>query len=120
MPRDRSDFKYVWDMLEAAKVVTALTTTKTLAEYEADIALRYAVERGVEIIGEAARGVSDEFREKHHNIPWSAIIATRHIIAHEYGDLQHDKLWRIATSHIPSLMAQLEAIIATNPPPTSN
>ena len=78
--------------------------------------MRLAVERAVEIIGEAARRVNESFRDQHPEIKWSAIIATRHILAHEYDDVKHDKMWRIATQHVPVLIAQIEPIIQSNPP----
>jgi uncharacterized protein with HEPN domain len=45
--------------------------------------LRSAVERQVEIIGEAARRVSDSFRQQHSEIPWSTIMGQRHVLAHD-------------------------------------
>jgi uncharacterized protein with HEPN domain len=116
MPPEKTDFKYVWDMLDAAKTVIELTAGVTLEGYERDKHKRLAVERCVEIIGEAARRVSAEFRIAHGAVAWSAIIATRHILAHEYGDVQHDKVWRIATQHVPVLITQLQAILADEPP----
>lgn len=116
MPPEKSDLKYIWDMLDAARTVVELTQGKTLADYERTKMLRLAVERSIEIIGEAARRVSDEFKASHAAVPWTAIIATRHVIAHEYGDLQNDKVWRIVTTHIPALVVQLAPIIEKNPP----
>lgn len=116
MPPEKSDLKYVWDMLESARNVESMVRGQTLDEYTSNTMLRLAVERSIEIIGEAARRVSPAFRDQHPNIPWSAIVATRHIIAHEYGDLQHEKLWRMATTHVPELIAKLTPILEANPP----
>jgi len=116
MPPERTDLKYVWDMLEAARTVDELPCDRTLDDYERTKWLRLAVERAIEIIGEAARHVSAEFRAAHPGVAWSAIVATRHVIAHEYGDIQNDKLWRVARTHVPVLIAQLEPIIDANPP----
>lgn len=116
MPREHEDLKSVWDMVDAARGVTDLVRTKTLAQYSSDRALQWAVERGIEIIGEAARRVSDEFRASHPEVAWAAIIATRHIIAHDYDDVQHDKVWRVATHHAHVLIQQLEPILRERPP----
>ena len=116
MPPEKTDLKHVWDMLDAAKDVVRWTGNRTLVDYEQDKMLRLAVERSVEIIGEAARRVSKSFQESHPAVPWSAIIATRHIFAHEYDDLKHDKVWRIATTHVPALIEQLEPVLEANPP----
>lgn len=74
------------------------------------------MERLIEIIGEAARHVSEDFRARHPAVRWNAIIATRHIIAHEYGEIQPDKIWRVVFTHLPELEALLAPIIAANPP----
>lgn len=116
MRPDHSDLKYVWDMLDAAQSVVEWTTGRTLADYEQTKWLRMAVERSIEIIGEAARHVSDNFKTRHPAVPWQPIIATRHIFAHEYSDLKHDKVWRIATTHIPALIPLLQPILDANPP----
>jgi uncharacterized protein with HEPN domain len=55
MPVPKDDRFYLWDMLTAARAVVDFTCGHTLAEYEADLLLRSAVERQIEIIGEAAR-----------------------------------------------------------------
>jgi uncharacterized protein with HEPN domain len=116
MQPEGRDLKYPWDMRDAAETVVELTAGQSLEQYERSKVTRLAVERSVEIIGEADRRVSPAFRAAHPEIEWSAIIATRHIIAHEYGDIQHDKMWRIATEHVPRLVAALTPFIEANPP----
>ena len=73
--------------------------------------LRGAVERHLEIIGEAANRVSLDFQANHPEIPWRRIIAQRHVIAHEYGEIKHELIWKVATVNIPELIAQLETLI---------
>ncbi len=120
MRPEKSDLKYVWDMVDAARSVVEWTEGRSLVDYERTKWLRMAVERSVEIIGEAARHVSDEFRSAHPGVPWQAIIATRHVFAHEYDDLKHDKVWRIATTHVPALIRVLQPILDANPPGTND
>lgn len=92
MPRKPpKDYRvYLADMLTAALAVVAFTEGKTLAEYQADLLLRSAVERQIEIIGEAARRISKSKRDAIHGIQWSGIISQRHILAHEYGEIKDD------------------------------
>jgi len=78
--------------------------------------LQDAVERRVEIIGEAARRLSDGFREKHPEIPWRPIIATRHILSHEYDVINDETIWRVATIHVPALVDLLKPLIPPIPP----
>lgn len=116
MRPDRTDLKFVWDMVDAAATVVELTAGKTLVDYERTKWLRLAIERSIEYTCEAARHVSAEFRACHPQIPWSAIVATRYVFALEYGALQHDKVWRIATTHVPALVRELQPILDGYPP----
>lgn len=113
MPRKPpKDYRvYLADMLTAARAVVAFTEGKTLVEYQSDLLLRSAVERQIEVIGEAARRISRTRRESMHGIQWSGIIAQRHILAHEYGEIKDDLVWRVATVHVPALIAQLRPLV---------
>ena len=115
-PEDR-DAGYLWDMLDAARTVRDFTTGLELDEYRADRKLQLAVERAIEIIGEAARLVSASFKEQHPEIPWQQIIAQRHVLAHDYGEISHDRIWLVATRRIAELINQLEPLL---PPPPAD
>ncbi|MGD9789959.1 MAG: DUF86 domain-containing protein [Phycisphaerales bacterium] len=115
MPLDEADLKHLWDMLRAARSAQNIIAGVSQEQYLRDEIRRFALERAIEIIGEAARRVSERSRSQ---IPleWGAIIATRHIVAHEYDTIQHDTLWRIATLHIPEMIQVLAPVIDSNPP----
>jgi uncharacterized protein with HEPN domain len=115
MPRERDDISLLWDMREAARKVRQFVAAKTFHEYSQDEVLQAAVERKLEIIGEAARGISDEFQQEHPEVPWRGIISQRHFLAHEYGEVRQEKLWRVATIRIPELLDQLEKLIPPLP-----
>jgi uncharacterized protein with HEPN domain len=104
-------------MQQAAKEAVEFTSHLAEAEYLNTLVVRRAVERSVEIVGEAARKISESGRAAMPQIAWPAIIATRHIIAHEYSEVDHTKLWRITTTHLPPLIGQIEQILADHPPP---
>lgn len=70
------DTSYLWDMLDAARAVREFVNLRSFQDYLNDHMLRSAVERHLEIIGEAARRVSSEYHEAHPEIPWSRIIFT--------------------------------------------
>jgi uncharacterized protein with HEPN domain len=113
LPKD--DRVYLWDMLTAARAVVTFTHGRSLAEYESDLLLRSAVERQIEIIGEAARRVSRELQEAHPEIPWRPIQAQRHVLAHDYGEIKHGRIWRVAETHVPELIVQLEPLVPAPP-----
>ena len=115
MPRKREDASLLWDMLDAARKIRQFVAGKTFHDYSQDEVLQSAVERKLEIIGEAARGISQQFQQEHPEVPWRGIISQRHFLAHEYGEVRQEKLWRVATVRIGELIEQLEKLIPPLP-----
>jgi uncharacterized protein with HEPN domain len=116
MPPETGDASYLWDMLDAARAVKEFVSHRSYQDYLRDRMLRGAVERHVEIIGEAAGRISKTFRDAQPEIPWQRIIGQRHALIHEYGEIQHDLIWKVATAHIPALIENLERLIPPVPP----
>ena len=103
-------------MLTAAEAVARYSAGKARGDLDRDEILRDAIERRLEIIGEAARGVSDSFQNAHPEIAWTKIMATRHILAHDYDAVNYDILWRFITVHVPELVCLLKPLIPPIPP----
>lgn len=85
-PEER-DPAHLWDMFEACRAVVEFTESVTLEEFlvagrDGEI-LRLAVERELEILGEAARRISDRFRKEHPKIPWKELVGLRNVISHQ-------------------------------------
>jgi len=115
MAADKADLAFVWDMWDAARAIKEFVAEKTFYHYSQDRMLRGAVERHLEIIGEAAKRVSKGLREEHPEIPWGRIVAQRHVLAHEYGEVKHELIWKVATVHIPQLIEMLEPLLPPSP-----
>ncbi len=109
------DPAHIWDMLDAARSVLFFVGNRTLEDYLEDSVLQAAVERKIEIIGEAARKVSDEFKESHPEIPWRKIVNQRHVLAHEYGVIDHRIIWNVIDESIPELIRMLEPLLPSIP-----
>lgn len=118
MQPDERESAYLWDMLDTARFIREMMASIPFYQYNRNRAMQWSVERGLEIIGEAARRVPDDFRERHPEIPWRRIIGQRNVIAHEYGEIKQEILWRLTQEHIPELIVLLEALDLT--PPSSN
>jgi uncharacterized protein with HEPN domain len=71
-----------------------------------------AVIRWIEIIGEAARGVTTELREAHPEVPWRRMVAMRNVLVHGYFDIDVDLVWSVAQNDLPRLEAQIRAILS--------
>lgn len=92
------------------------TEGATRDRLSSDLMMQFAVVRAVQIVGEAARKVSPEFRLLHPEIPWVAITAMRHRIVHEYMKVDLDIVWKVVQVHVPELLR----LIATLLPPDSS
>ncbi len=116
MPLVERDAAYLWDMLDSARSVCEFTAGVQFDTYQSDRKLQLAVERAVEIIGEAARRVSEEFRRDHPEIPWRSMIAQRNVLVHEYGEIKHERMWLLVIEHLPALVRNLEKLVPPIPP----
>jgi len=115
MQPEQRDVSYLWDMLQAARQVIGFARGATLAEYSTNPMLHLAVERAIEIIGEAANRVSPSFQQAYPEIPWRKIVDQRNVLVHEYGDVEHALIWDLVQRHLPILVEQLEDLVPTPP-----
>jgi len=113
-PEDK-DIALLWDMRQAAKEVLEFMKDVPFARFTTEKVLRYAVERQIVVMGEAARRVSQSFKDAHSEIPWNAIVGQRNVLAHEYGDILVERIWLVATERIPELIALLDPLIPPAP-----
>jgi len=105
------DDAYLLDMLLAARKAQAFTVGVTQDQFEHDEILQNAVIRVIQIIGEAASKVSDEFRQAHPEIPWHGIIGMRHRLVHDYLHIDLIRVWQVVEKDIPALVPLLEPLV---------
>jgi uncharacterized protein with HEPN domain len=111
MPPNERDMSYLWDMRKYALEIKEIINGVPHTRFIENKTIRYAIERLLLIIGEAANHVSREFKEQHSNIEWAQIIGLRNILAHEYGEVKIDKIYLAATKSIPALLEHLEPLL---------
>jgi uncharacterized protein with HEPN domain len=116
MPLSWRDPANLLDMLEASEKIQHFVKDKTFEDFLKDDMLRAAVERNLEIIGEAARRISEELKQEHPQIPWRKIIAQRNVLIHEYDDIDYQEIWEVATLYLPGLIEQIRPLIPPLPP----
>ncbi|NER38259.1 MAG: DUF86 domain-containing protein [Oscillatoria sp. SIO1A7] len=68
--------------------------------------------QNLQIIGEASRALSAEFREKHPEIPWVQIIGMRNILVHNYFEIDVEIVWSVVEKRLPELKSQIEEILS--------
>ena len=116
MSANRRDAAHLWDMREAARDCIEFIKDATYERFCADRMMHSAVERRLEILGEAAGRVSEEFQMSHSHIPWKEMKGIRLVLAHRYGDVNLHQLWQTLQRDIPDLLSKLDAVI----PPVEN
>ena len=106
---DDRDKSYIYDMLNYSLEIGEIIKDENHQTFVHNRIKRLAVERLIEIIGEAANHISNEVVEANDDIPWSKIIGLRNKIVHDYGEILTDRIWLIASRSIPELVEQLKS-----------
>ena len=112
MPHD--DETYILHILDAARKAVSFTDNRSRADLDEDEMLALSLVRLLEIIGEAANGISETFQDQHRDIPWKKIIGMRNRLIHGYFDVDHDIVWETVRTDLPPLVSELEEIIPEN------
>ena len=106
----RPDTDLVQDILTAIDDCEDFISNLTMEEFEANKVTSYASIKAIEIIGEAAARLSDEFKQKHDQIPWKKIIGIRNILVHVYHNTDLKAVYNVIKLHLPNLKKQLKDI----------
>lgn len=109
-PRER-DLVKCEDMRIHAERACEFLGERTLDEFLKDDLIQAAVIRCVEVVGEAARLVSEDTRHRAPQIPWHLIVGMRNVLAHDYGTVVLDRVHEVVTSHLPELLMHLAPLI---------
>jgi uncharacterized protein with HEPN domain len=112
----RADEILLLDMLLAAREALSFLGAVSLKEFESDRIRQLAVIKSVEIIGEAAAGVSEEFRTAHPEIPWRDIIGTRNRLVYGYFEVNLGRVRKTVLEDLPALISVLVQLV----PPEKN
>jgi len=105
------ELHYLLDMLNAAKLAQDFVAGITWETFQTDLMRQAAVTRQIEIIGEAARRISEASQAEVPDIPWHQIIGMRNRISHEYDRLNLATIWNTVQIAIPQLIVILENIV---------
>ena len=97
-------------ILEAAHKINRFMDGKTLDDINKDEILFFAVVKNIEIIGEAAFMLTNEFKEKHPHIPWRQIVGMRHVLVHDYFRISPIEVYKVYSENLPVLIPQIEAL----------
>lgn len=104
----RTDDERLQDILEACAELAELVA-RGHGEFARDRAVRLAIERLLEIVGEAANALSQEMRDRFRAVDWTGISRLRIVLAHHYHRVDAELVWTMASEDIPSLVSALRS-----------
>jgi uncharacterized protein with HEPN domain len=112
--RSGGDRERLFDILEAIARIERYAQ-RGREVFDAEELIQNWIVHHLQIIGEASRELSDEFKAKNPHVPWKNIIGMRHILVHDYLIVDLDVVWTAATAHVPPLKAQVEKMLEQFP-----
>lgn len=107
---------YLEDMLEACRRISGYVSGVTFEAFAADQMRRDAVERNLEILGEAAKKVPAEIRRLLPDVDWREACAFRDVLAHAYFGLDLRIIWEVATLRAPAIVQHLQEHLGRSRP----
>lgn len=99
-------------MIEAVNNVNTFMTDKNLDNLKSDKILFFAVVKNIEILGEAAYKISNEFKEINKHIPWKEIMGMRHVLVHDYYHIDPEHVYKVYKEDFPELLEKLQLVRA--------
>ena len=102
---------FLTDILEAAEAIERFTEQMDYLQFQHDEKTIRAVERELEIIGEAVKKIPEQITREHPTIPWKAIAGMRDRLIHHYWATEAEILWRTVEDSLPALKAEIKTII---------
>jgi uncharacterized protein with HEPN domain len=110
MPLNENDLSYLIDIVDCIMDINEFTQSVLYHDFEQDKMRKLAVERQLEVIGQAANKISKETQDQIKNVPWGNIIGLRNKLAHDYGEILAERIWNISKSSVPELLREIEKL----------
>jgi uncharacterized protein with HEPN domain len=103
----KDPFLYLDHIIESIEALEKHSANLSKEDFLNSLLIQDAICRRLEIIGEAANKLDDEFKEKHPDIPWYKIVGMRNLLIHEYFHVDLDQVWNTLQNSIPELKVQV-------------
>jgi uncharacterized protein with HEPN domain len=111
MSKGRRELDFLQAIEDAIERILDYTADFTGERYLRDYKTQDAVVRNLEVIGEATKNLSDEFRAKYPKLPWQEMVGTRDRLMHHYFGINHEIVWQIVEEGLTDLKKQIEQLI---------
>lgn len=101
------DDSYLKDIVDSCTLISEYVKGFNLDDFEKDTMRYLAVSRLLEIVGEATKNLSNEFRSRHPEIPWKKMAGLRDVIIHDYQELNRGMIFKIASEDILKVLEHI-------------
>lgn len=91
------------DIIEAVERINEVIGETALDAFEAAWQKQWLVERGIEIVSEASRHLTDELKSRHPEIPWRKVAGIGNVLRHDYGNIAAPIMWALVRENLPRL-----------------
>jgi uncharacterized protein with HEPN domain len=112
---DQRDAGRLWSMVKHARFLVRKSATITREQLLQNDDHQYSVAKALELIGEAVRVLSEDFRAAHSQVPWDKMRGMRHLLVHEYEKVDWNVIWETITIHVPALLSYVEPLVPEVP-----
>jgi uncharacterized protein with HEPN domain len=107
----RSPHDYLHHILDETDFLMNCSRGLTRDRFLQDQTLKRAFTRSLEIIGEAARQIPADFKEKHSHLDWKAMAGMRDRLIHAYFGVDYDIVWDVVMNKVPALHQEIRQIL---------
>jgi len=111
----RSERDYLRHILEEAEYLTEASAGLSREEFFADGTLRRAFARSLEVVGEAVKRLSPEWRTAHPEVDWRAMAGMRARLIHGHFGVDYELVWEVASTRMPALRPAIAALVEAAP-----
>ena len=106
--RDRGRLEH---MLAAIDRVMEYMEGKSVDDLSEGSIAYYGIVKNIEIIGEAAYKLSQQFCESHSATPWAVIVKMRHVLVHDYYQISVREVWKVIQEDLDPLRQQIVKLL---------
>ncbi|TVQ15099.1 MAG: DUF86 domain-containing protein [Balneolaceae bacterium] len=107
----KSDKIYILHIIDSMDQINEYTAQISPEEFKENRLIQDAVVRNFEIMGEAAKNVSNQTREKYSQIPWKNMAGMRDKLIHNYMGVDLDAVWNTIHDIIPSMRIKVAEVV---------
>ncbi|NER93391.1 MAG: DUF86 domain-containing protein [Symploca sp. SIO1B1] len=107
----RNTITFLQDIIEAIEDIEGFTEEVSFEEFVNNKEKIYAVQKAIELMGEAVKNIPDSVRNQYTHIPWRNIAGMRDKLSHQYWKVDLEVIWKVVEDNLPSLKVMITQVI---------